>query len=52
MTVLVRCAVRWSQFDAAMEYLGATLIELNVPDSLIGEAAAIALSEKKNVLNP
>src|SRR5690606_21712386 len=38
-------------FDAVMENLGATLKELGVPDELIGEAAAIALSVKDDVLN-
>ncbi len=38
-------------FDAVMENLGATLTELNVPEDLIGEAAAIALSVKNDVLN-
>jgi hypothetical protein len=34
-----------------MENLGNTLKELKVPDALIGEAAAIALSVKNDVLN-
>lgn len=38
-------------FDAVMENLGSTLKELNVPDALIGEAAAVALSVKGDVLN-
>jgi hemoglobin len=38
-------------FDAVMENLGATLKELGVPDAEIGEAAAIALSVKDDVLN-
>src|SRR5688572_9074833 len=38
-------------FDAVMENLGNTLRELKVPDALIGEAAAIALSVKDEVLN-
>lgn len=38
-------------FDAVMENLGATLQELNVPAEMIGEAAAIALSVKNDVLN-
>jgi hemoglobin len=37
-------------FDAVMENLGGTLKELGVPDELIGEAAAIALSVKNEVL--
>jgi hemoglobin len=38
-------------FNAVMENLGNTLKELKVPDALIGEAAAIALSVKNEVLN-
>lgn len=38
-------------FDAVMENLGNTLRELKVPDAMIGEAAAIALSVKNEVLN-
>lgn len=38
-------------FNAVMEALGGTLKELNVPDDLIGEAAAIAMSVKDDVLN-
>jgi len=38
-------------FHAVMENLGSTLKELNVPDPMIGEAAAIALSVKDDVLN-
>ena len=37
-------------FNAVMENLGATLQELNVPDDLINEAAAIAVSTKDAVL--
>jgi hemoglobin len=40
-----------ADFDAVMENLGGTLKELGVPDALIGEAAAIAVSVKKDVLN-
>lgn len=39
-----------SHFDAVMENLGATLKELNVPDELIAEAAAIAESTRNDVL--
>jgi len=39
-----------SHFDAVMENLGATLKELGVPDELIGQAAAIALTTKADVL--
>jgi hemoglobin len=38
-------------FNAVMENLGATLKELGIPDELIGEAAAVALSVKNEVLN-
>jgi hemoglobin len=38
-------------FDAVMENLGATLMELEVPPELIDEAAKIALSVKSDVLN-
>lgn len=37
-------------FDAVIENLGATLKELGVADDLIGEAAAIAESTRKDVL--
>lgn len=39
-----------SHFDAVMEHLGATLTELNVPQDLIAEAAAIAESTRDDVL--
>ncbi len=39
-----------SHFDAVMENLAATLKELNVPDQLIAEAAAIAESTRNDVL--
>ncbi|MEO8900363.1 MAG: group 1 truncated hemoglobin [Polyangiaceae bacterium] len=38
-------------FDAVMENLGATLVELGVPGDLIAEAAAVAMSVKSDVLN-
>jgi hemoglobin len=40
-----------SDFDAVMEHLGATLVELDVPHELIAEAAGIAASVKNDVLN-
>jgi hemoglobin len=40
-----------ADFDAVMGHLGDTLAELGVPAPLIGEAAAIALSVKNDVLN-
>lgn len=39
-----------SHFDAVMEHLGATLQELNVPQALISQAAAIAESTRNDVL--
>ena len=39
-----------SHFDAVIENLGATLTELGVPADLVGEAAAIAESTRKDVL--
>ena len=38
-------------FNAVMEHLGATLSELGVPPELIGEAAAIALSVKGDIVS-
>ena len=40
-----------SHFDAVMENLGAALVELNVPEALIAEAAGIAESVRNDVLN-
>ena len=40
-----------AHFDRVMQLLGATLVELNVPQDLIGEAAAIAASTREDVLN-
>ena len=39
-----------SHFDAVMEDLGATLVELGVPDELIAEAAGIAESVRDAIL--
>ncbi|MEO0794929.1 MAG: group 1 truncated hemoglobin [Verrucomicrobiota bacterium] len=39
-----------THFDAVIENLGATLVELNVPEELINEAAGIALSVRDDVL--
>jgi len=47
---LVARGLNDSHFDAVMEHLGATLKELKVPDELIGQAAAIAESTRKDVL--
>jgi hemoglobin len=38
-------------FDAVMEHLAATLVELDVPPELIAEAAGVAASVKDDVLN-
>lgn len=38
-------------FDAVMEHLDATLVELRVPADLIAEATSIARSVKREVLN-
>ena len=48
---LVARGLNDSHFDAVMENLGATLKELNVPDELIAEAAAIAESTRNDVLS-
>lgn len=47
---LVKNGLNDTHFDAVMENLGATLKELNVPDELIAEAAAIAESTRSDVL--
>ncbi len=39
-----------SHFDAVVEHLGATLKELNVPDALIVQVAAIAETTRNDVL--
>ncbi len=48
---LVKLGLNDDDFDAVMENLGATLKELNVPDELIAEAAALAESTRDDVLN-
>lgn len=47
---LVKMGLSNFHFDAVMEHLGATLVELNVPEDLIAEAAAIAESVRGDVL--
>ncbi|TAN69327.1 MAG: group 1 truncated hemoglobin [Methylobacter sp.] len=47
---LVKMGLNSSHFDAVMEHLGATLIELSVPQELIAQAAAIAESTRNDVL--
>lgn len=48
---LVKQGLNDSHFNAVMEHLGATLQELKVPADLIEEAAAIAESTRRDVLN-
>jgi hemoglobin len=48
---LVKLGVGDAHFDAVVGHLAATLKELNVPDELIGEVAAIAASVRADVLN-
>jgi hemoglobin len=47
---LVAKGLNDADFDAVMDNLGATLKELNVPDHLIAQAAAIAESTRNDVL--
>ena len=47
---LVEKGLNDSHFDAVMENLAATMRELNVPEALIAEAAAIAESTRNDVL--
>ncbi len=47
---LVKKGLDDPHFDAVMEHLGATLVELDVPAELISEAAAIAESTRHDVL--
>jgi hemoglobin len=47
---LVKMGLNNDHFNVVMEHLGATLNELNVPQDLIAEAAAIAESTRKDVL--
>jgi len=47
---LVKMGLNDSHFDAVVENLGATLQELNVPQALIAQAAAIAESTRNDVL--
>lgn len=47
---LVKMGLTDAHFDAVIENLGATLKELGVPDPLIGQAAAVAESTRKDVL--
>ena len=47
---LVKLGLDDSHFDAVMEDLSATLVELNVPQELIAQVAAIAESTRNDVL--
>ncbi len=47
---LVAQGLNDSHFDAVVENLGATLKELNVPDTLIAQVAAIAETTRNDVL--
>ncbi|MBM3786791.1 MAG: group 1 truncated hemoglobin, partial [Acidobacteria bacterium] len=47
---LVQRGLNESHFNAVMENLGATLMELGVPPELIAKAAEVALSTKNDVL--
>ena len=47
---LVARGLNDSHFDAVVENLGATLKELNVPDNLIAQVAAIAETTRNDVL--
>ena len=48
---LVKMGLDDSHFDAVMENLSGTLQELNVPQGLIAQVAAIAESTRADVLN-
>jgi hemoglobin len=47
---LVKMGLNDSHFDAVMEHLASTLAELNVPQELIAQVAAIAESTRNDVL--
>ena len=47
---LVKMGLNNDHFNVVMEHLGATMKELNVPDELIAQAAAIAESTRNDVL--
>ena len=47
---LVKMGLDNSHFDAVVENLGATLIELNVPEELINEVVAICETTRNDVL--
>jgi hemoglobin len=47
----VKMGLNDSHFDAVMEHLTATLVELSVPPALIAQVTAIAESTRSDVLN-
>lgn len=47
---LVKMGLNASHFDAVMEHLTATLVELSVPPELISQVAAIAESTRADIL--
>ncbi len=47
---LVKMGLDDSHFDAVVEDLGATLVELNVPQELINEVVAICETTRNDVL--
>ena len=47
---LVKMGLNASHFDAVMEHLTATLVELSVPSALIAQVAAIAESTRADIL--
>ena len=47
---LVKMGLNNDHFNIVMEHLGATMKELNVPQELIAQAAAIAESTRNDVL--
>ncbi|MCK9606034.1 MAG: group 1 truncated hemoglobin [Methylomonas sp.] len=49
--LVIKLGLDDSHFDAVMEHLSGTLEELNVPQNLIDQVAAIAESTRHDVLN-
>ena len=47
----VKMGLNDSHFDAVMEHLTATLVELSAPPALIAQVAAIAESTRADILN-
>jgi hemoglobin len=48
---LVARGLNDEHFDAVIEHLGSTLMELGVPDNLVKQIADVALSVRDDVLN-